>query len=211
MFQKSLSIATLFAVCFIASISPTSAAVLGVVTHDYGIGQYDPSGNDALTADGVTVSDQSTSRFSDVFDFSAFAGSVTSLELQLVYNGAGPNCPFGVCSLGETWQARLQGSNSSGQNDDLFVNLANSLSPHTIVLTPGTDVGAVNVWSHSMATSALGMWFSENSAGSDVFSLKSATLTVYGDPASVPEPVTVAMLGLGLIGAGVARRRQRAS
>ena len=31
-----------------------------------------------------------------------------------------------------------------------------------------------------------------------------------GDP-SVPEPVTVAMLGLGLIGAGIARRRQRVS
>lgn len=193
---------------------PVSAGLIGSVTHDYGIGKFDPGGNDLLTTDSVVVSDQSTERFSDTFPFPAFTGIVTGLELVLDFEGAGPACPLLLCFLGETWDARIQGSQPGSNGDDYFVNLVDEQSPQSILFTSATDDGTIDVWMHSLQQSAVQLWFSELSLGADSFELNSATLNVYGetntrpDPVPVPEPGSMALLGLGLAGVVTARRRR---
>jgi hypothetical protein len=191
----------------------SSASLLGSITHDYGIGQYDPGGNDVLTTDAVVVSDQSSGRFNDLFDFSGIAGTVTMLELILNFSDAGPTCSGFLClgSGSELWTARLQGSNPGGTSDDLFPWLVDASSPQSIYLDFTSDVGGANVWSHSIGQGALGLWFSESTAGSDGFGLSSGTLNVFGESvvASVPLPGTVSLMGFGLAAFGFMTRRRK--
>lgn len=187
-----------------------SAGLIGSITHNYGIGQYNPGGNDALSADHVTVSDQTNGRFYDVFDFSSFGGTITSLDLRLDFSGAGPNVCF---IIGECWFARLQGSNSNSwllgeEVDDLFVMLEDGSSPQTITVSAASDGLLVDVFAHSVAQGSLGLWFSEMTMGADAFQLNSATLTAMGEPTSVPEPSMLWLMSLGL-GVAVWKSRRR--
>jgi hypothetical protein len=57
------------------------------------------------------------------------------------------------------------------------------------------------------------LWFSESSWWNDTFLLDSATLNVFGeaDAVPVPEPGTLTLLGVGLAGVAMARRRRKGS
>jgi hypothetical protein len=183
--------------------STASASLIGSIFHDYGIGKYDPSGNDLLTNDSVIVSDQSTGRFSDVFDVSSITAPITGLQLVLDFDDAGP-------SWGELWAARLQGSNSSSSTDDLFVWLSDTSSPQEINLDSTSDTLFADVWSHSIGSGSLGLWFSEFSSGSDSFALNSARLNIFGETASaaVPAPPAIALFAIGALGLGFMSRRR---
>jgi hypothetical protein len=199
--------------------SASFAAPIFSVLHEYGTdsGRMDPGGTDVLSGGYVTVRDSSAGRFNDRFDFSAVADPVTGLELTLLFNRAGPSCPFGVCGIGETWAARIQGSNLTGTTDDLFFNLSDSLSPMSFLLNLSTDVGGINAFATSVANGYLDLWFSESSFGGDSFRLVSAGLQVFGTPTppsnTVDAPGTLALAGLSLLLMAVPAglRRARAS
>lgn len=188
--------------------SGSQAAVLGVYTHNYGTGAYDPQGSDTLHNGYVQVSDTSSERFSDSFDFSGLnAAAIDSLDLTLTYSLAGPSL-----IPGELWTVRVQGNNPAGLLDDLSVPLLSFLSPQTITLSTLTDFGPVNAFAQSVAQQALTFWFSEWTLGGDNFRLQSASLTVNGTaaPATVPVPAAGALMLAGLGGLAALRRRRQA-
>lgn len=206
------SIKTFIAAATLAITAPAmaSAVTLGVLTNDYGTGpgQVDPGGSDIVSANSVQVSDASSGRFFDTFDLSPFAGdTITGLALTLDFEGAGPSLiPT------ELWSVRIQGSNSGGFVDDVFIPLADALSPQTITINPSTDLLTVDAFSHSVALSAFEFWFSESTpAGlfgrADEFTLNSATLEVFGEPAVVALPASATLLLLGLGGLAISRKR----
>lgn len=187
--------------------APAHAATLGVFTHDYGRGpgKVDPAGNDYLGTNYVKVSDASTSRFADGFDFSALSGhAIDGLELTLSFAGAGPSF-----SPKELWAVRLQGFAPALSTDDQFGFLVDPWSPQTFRADAASDAFfSSSAFARSLAAGRLDFWFSEFTHGLDKFKLASARLTVTGLPAAVPLPAGGLLL-LGALGGVVALRRRR--
>lgn len=191
--------------CFALTL-PAQAATLGVLIHDYGTGpgQVDPGGNDTLLSDAVVVSDQSSARFFDAFDLSAFAAdTIDSFELTLTFEDAGPDF-FAIFPL-EAWSVRVQGSDAGSVFDDMFRPLFDPQSPQTITLSASTLL-AGDAFAHSVASGSFEFWFSEFSLQSDAFRLDQAQLTVIGEPAAVPLPASLPLLIAGLGGVAALRR-----
>ena len=196
-----------------AAAAPVS---LGSFTHNYGIGAYDPSGNDVLSPGYVTVSDQSTARFSDSFNISALLGNtIDKLALTLTFSSAGPSgisFACGIVSLApsECWKVRVQGANSSAASDDYFATLFTPQSPQTFALTSATDTGAITAFANSLSTGIFAFWFAEETLFADKFNLSSAKLEVFGTPAAVPLPAGGLLL-VGALGGLAALRRKRSA
>jgi hypothetical protein len=191
-----------------------AATLLGSFQHDYGsdAGRIDPPGTDALNAASVTVSDQSSGRFSDSFDFSSLAyDSIESFSLTLTYAGAGPSFSLACLGICELWTVRVQGNNSSGFDDDLF-GLLTGTPVQTFNLSASDDVGSITAFAQSVASQTYAFWFSEWSGGADSFRLSSARLDIYGTPpiAAVPLPAGGLLL-MGGLGAFAALRRRTAA
>ncbi|SMY09281.1 VPLPA-CTERM sorting domain-containing protein [Flavimaricola marinus] len=194
---------------FAATLSATTvqAATIYEETHDYGLGQYDPSGSDVLVSDGVVVSDTSLDRFSDSFDFTAVDyDSIDSISLTLTFSDAGP---AGLGFL-EAWTARIQGSDPGSSSDDFFALLFDPLSPQSITISLSTDVLGVDAFAHTLDTGVFEFWFSEFSTNADAFTLDSATLSISGTLAAVPLPATGALMLLALGGIAATRRKTAA-
>jgi hypothetical protein len=201
----------LTATAALALLSGTAgAATLETYTNDYGIGKADPTGNDVLNTDSVTVSDQSTGRFQDSFDFSALVyDTIDSFELTLTFDNARPafgsflGFPFAI----EQWDVRLLGSDSPGQSDDIFAGMADASSPQTFTVT---SASGGDVFATAIANSTFSFGFAESAGFPNAFDLFSASLTINGTPAIIPLPAGLPLLLAGLGGLAFLRKRKAA-
>jgi hypothetical protein len=176
-----------------ASVSATPV-LLGEISHDYGsaAGQIDPSGNDPLSADYVTVKDSSSSRFSDVFDFSSLNfTSVSYFQVTLDFTETN--------GLFESWRVRPGASTS----EPALTKVGDALTSQTFTFGPSTDTFA-----SATAAKQFSLWFAEEGLGANDFRLFDAKVSVFGEAAAVPEPSSLALLGLGFAGLAVSRRKK---
>lgn len=187
----------LFGLFLLAGSAQATPVLLGEIFHDYGAaaGQLDPLGSDALAADYVSVSDQSASRFADLFDFHALDfASIAYFRLTLSVSHTG--------NLLEFWTMR------PGQSADLQWITSGSGS------SKGTQGFIIDSTTDSFTTAVdsgvFSLWFAELGPFAQSFRLYDATLAVYGEPAqNVAEPGMLALLGLSLTAALWMRRRRR--
>ena len=184
--------------------SAVFAAPLVSYTHNYGngAGQYDPVGTDALSNGYVTVSDQSTGRFSDAFNFSGLNyASIDSFDLTLTYSRTNNNL-LGIPL--ELWFAR-----PGGTPDQFFSFFLAPVGNTSSSLTFRIDSSLDPEFGQMVAAEEFFFWFAEETPNlliRDEFRLHSAKLDVNG---TVPEPGSMALIGLGLAGLGFMRRREK--
>ncbi|MEM6439145.1 MAG: hypothetical protein AAF763_05520 [Pseudomonadota bacterium] len=218
--MKPLSVTLAGAVSLfaIAAMATEAQAVtsLGMFVNDYGsdAGKVDPGGTDVLGADFVTVSDSSSTRFSDSFDLSGLFGTfnpgflIDRLELTLDFSEAGPS-GFWFFGFGESWNVRVQGSNSSASNDDLFVQLNDASAPQSLTVSILSDTGSTDAFVHSLLTENFEFWFSETTTLADNFDLDSAKLEVFGTATVIPTPFALPLLASAFGVAALFRRGSR--
>jgi hypothetical protein len=192
-------------------------------TYQYGTGQRDPGGSDPLGDGYVTVSDQSSTRFNDSFDFSGLPyESIDRFDLTLTFYDAGPS--FGlfwgfIPYSKENWSVRVPGSDSSftgetsgdnsGSDNDFFGSLSDALSPQTFVVSMTSDtVGGDDAFAEALAIEKFIFGFSDFGVEKSAFNLESAKLDIVG---VVPLPAAAWLLG-GIAGLGLiaGRRKPRA-
>jgi hypothetical protein len=183
-----------------------SAAPIITYTHNYGngAGQFDPGGNDVLSNGYVTVSDQSSDRFNDSFNFSGLSySSIDHFDLTLSFSDTNRNL-WGLPL--ELWYARPGGTPDQYTSFKLNA-VGNSPSSQTFVI----DSSLVPEFSQMVAAENFYFWFAEDGLLSNTFKLYSASLTVDGEAGTpVPEPGTMMLLGSGLVGlAGWGRKKLR--
>ena len=184
-------------------VSTTALAVpLGSYSHNYGSasGQFDPGGNDALGNGYVTVSDHSTNRFNDSFDFSGLNYSaIDHFDLTLIYSNTN-GAPFNP----EIWFAR-----PGGTPDQYTSFRLNSTGNSSVSQTFTVDSSLVPEFNQMVAAKNFFFWFAEDTYGADDFKLYSAKLSVDGTP--VPEPGTMMLLGAGFLGLAVYGKRRKSA
>jgi hypothetical protein len=159
----------------------------------------DPGGNDVLGAGFVTVSDKSTFRFEDSFNFSGLNyDSITSFKLTLTFSDTNKTF-WGVST--EDWRVRPGGS-------DTLVDMNNvgSQTTQTFTITSSFDTFQGMVTNKNFY-----FWLADEAFGANDFKLYSATLEIIGtqSAAAVPIPAAGWLLGTGIVGLVGFRRKLR--
>ena len=166
---------------------------------------------DKMGANAVTVKDTPSgcSWFSDAFDFSALGTkNIDSFDLTLSFSNTNDSFAFGPTRVFEDWRVQVGDSatSKSAMEMDLLNSLALTSQTFHIDATTHADV-----FSNIAANGKFYLSFRDDSWLSSEFILRSASLKVNGiEAADVPEPASIALFGVAMLGAAVARRRRAA-
>lgn len=185
-------------------VGAAHADLLTTVYHDYGLGagKTDPGGTDALYSDYVQVSDSSSGRFYDLFNFSAgvTSPSIEYFELTLNFSDTDDyNYFLGFIPVPEDWQVRPGDSNTLLD----MARVGSNVYEQTFRFYNDVDT-----FGDMVSSGQFYLWFADEAWGGNSFKLYDATLSVYGtDVAATPVPAGVWLLGSGLFGLIAVRRK----
>lgn len=197
------------------------AAVLKSAFFDYGNdfanGEIKPPSDDPVGPNFVRVRDTPTSsgynQFVQVLDLSDVMGTITSIDVEIIYTGIATIDPEVDPDPGEKWSARVLGADNSSILDDEFVELPQtgpSTGTLSFTIDASTDTASsTTAFAGSVASDMFRLRFREESSGADNFRLFSSEITVNG-VAPIPLPAS-GMLLLGALGGAAALRRRKAA